>query len=300
MNCSTKTLELCQGLIEQLRLPADFMTIVQSIYVPLAQMIIDHKQSSPLIVSINGAQGTGKSTITAFISLIIESEFSQRVAALSLDDFYHTRAERERIAAKVHPLLVTRGVPGTHDVDRLEQVLGRLLGGQACVVPRFNKAIDDRMPEQDWHEEPPGAGIILFEGWCNSSPPQADDALLKPINRLEATEDLQGVWRQYVNEQLKQYHQRIFDQAGLCIMLQVPGFEHIYEWRRLQEQKLREQTPADQQHALLDDVALRRFIDHYERISRHTLEHLPAQADILIPIEADHSIRALMVRHDQA
>jgi len=298
MTASTTILGQCRDLMATLLLPPDFESIVQTIYIPLAQMILDSKHDGPLMVSINGAQGTGKSTMTAFLKVIIESELACRVTGLSLDDFYHTRAARERLASEVHPLLITRGVPGTHDVGLLESVLENLMNRRACAVPRFNKAIDDRLGESDWSHEEAGVEVILFEGWCNHSPIQTEDELRQPINQLEELEDTEGVWRHYVNEQLQVYHRRFFDQADLCIMLQVPDFDSIYTWRSLQEQKLRDSSPTDQQQGVLDEVALKRFIEHFERISRHTLLHLPKLANVVLPVNPDHSIREIIRRHD--
>lgn len=294
MNTSASTRELCQNLLAELCLPDRFMSVVETIYWPLVKMIIDGKQDVPLIVSINGTQGAGKSTMTAFLKVIIESEQACRVASLSLDDFYKTKRERERLAIDVHSLMVTRGVPGTHDIGLLEQVLETLLSRRACRVPRFNKAVDDRMDNADWVTEEAGVEVILFEGWCNNSPVQNDDELRQPINCLEEVEDAEGIWRYYVNEQLKEYHQRIFDQTDLCIMLQIPDFACVYEWRRLQEQKLRARLPADRQEGLLDEPSLKRFIEHFERISQHTLKYLPALADVILPVSSDHFITGII------
>lgn len=295
MNCSVNTQKICTSLIEQMRLPDSFEQIVHSIYLPLARIIIDNKQQQPLLVSINGAQGTGKSTLTSFLKSIIESELGCKVAELSLDDFYLTRSERRQLSMQEHPLFITRGVPGTHNIDLLENVLDALMNRQPCTVPRFNKAVDDRYDESGWTDYKTPVDVILFEGWCNNSPAQSLQELASPINELEANEDADGSWRHYVNEQLKVYHRRVFSQTDMCIMLNAINFERIYEWRSLQEQKLRA-IVSDQRH-VMSDVELKRFIQHYERISRHTLTHLPAIADVVLPIAADHSITGLIDNH---
>ena len=53
---------------------------------------------------------------------------------MSLDDFYLPRAERVDLAKSIHPLAITRGPPGTHDVETLVDV-----------IKKFNKALDDRL-----------------------------------------------------------------------------------------------------------------------------------------------------------
>ncbi len=284
----------CSELIRQMQLPDSFQEIVSNIYLPLSRIIIQQKKDQPLLVSINGAQGTGKSTMTRFIKHIIESEMHCHVAELSLDDFYSVREKRMSLADDVHPLLATRGVPGTHDIDLIEQVFDSLLNKKACKIPRFNKALDDRDEESTWTHCDKPVDVILFEGWCNSSPPQSMQQLEQPINELEEKEDPHGIWRQYVNEQLIDYKKRIFNQADMCVMLKAPDFERIYQWRSLQEQKLALNTAHLEQNQVMNEVELKRFIQHYERISRHTIENLPSMADVVLPMKGDHSIAGIV------
>lgn len=289
---------LITPLIKRMQLPDSFQEIVREFYLPLSQIIVDkiesRKKQQPLLVSINGAQGTGKSTLTVFLKHIIESKMKCHVANLSLDDFYCKRDERKRLAEKVHPLLVTRGVPGTHDVDLIEQVLDRLINRQACRAPRFNKATDERCDDSEWLQYSDPVEVILFEGWCNNSPAQSQSALQQPVNALERNEDPQGIWRQYVNEQLLEYQQRFFSRAELCIMLKADDFECVYDWRSLQEQKLQAGSRSVKQNRVMSKTELERFMQHFERISRHTLSHLPAMADVVLPVAADHSITAIV------
>jgi len=293
------TSRACYSMIEQMCLPESFTTIIEQTYQPLSQIIIDKASSSgsagPLFVNINGAQGTGKSTLTTFLKRIIESETGSRVAELSIDDFYLTRTERKQLSDDVHPLLITRGVPGTHDIDLIESVMQALSHGKACSIPRFDKAADDRHHETCWSMCDEAVDFILFEGWCNSSPVQSEEELLEPVNELEANEDDECIWRRYANQQLKEYHNRVFDHADLSIMLNAGEFERIYEWRSLQEEKLR-QSSGDTEH-VMDEDQLKRFIQHYERISRHTLSHLPQRADVVLPIAQDHSITGIVQKH---
>lgn len=300
--------DLCTALIKQLQLPDDFHRVVSKIYLPLSEIIMQHQQGDnrsgqPLLVSINGVQGTGKSTMTAFLKHLIETEMKCHVANISLDDFYHVRAQRMSLSQKIHPLLITRGVPGTHDVGLIEQVLEQLLNHQPCRVPSFDKALDDRRDQSHWMSYPDPVEVILFEGWCNNSPPQDASELVKPVNALERVEDPQGIWRHYVNEQLQEYRQRVFSHADLCIMLKAADFECVYDWRGLQEQKLKAASDgheplADKHRKIMNETELVRFIQHFERISRHTLSHLPAIADVVLPVDRFHSITAIELKLD--
>jgi len=295
-DCSSSTSDKCSALREKMLLPERFNDIIGSIYLPISKLIVDKKQSRPLLVSINGAQGTGKSTLTTFIKQIIESEYNYNVAAFSLDDFYLTRELRKQLSHKIHPLLKTRGVPGTHDINLLENVLNSLLRGDTCSVPVFNKAKDNQVHRNDWINYNKRVDIILFEGWCNNSPIQNISELKNPINELEENEDKQGIWRTYANDKLDEYHQRVFKHADLCVMLKAPDFKYIYEWRNVQEHKLKLETPEFQQSHIMQKDDLVRFIQHFERITRHTIKHLPDDADLVIPINADHSINRILQR----
>ena len=276
-----------------MRLPASFHEIVNNIYPELVQIILENMKEKPLLVSINGAQGTGKTTMTAFIRRIIESELGCTVAELSLDDFYFTRTERERLSSEVHPLFITRGVPGTHDINLMENALDDLVGRNSCLAPRFDKSIDDRCDVSNWVRYDDPVEVILFEGWCNSSPYQNRQELVHPVNELERTEDTEGVWREYANEKLMEYHRRIFNHTDMCIMLKAPGFQHVYEWRSMQEKKLLT-AAVSHKHRVMNDKELRRFIQHFERISRHTLQYLPDIADVVLPVATDHSITGII------
>jgi len=297
MKLPSQISQQCQLLIGALRLPEQFIDVVENIYYPLAVRLLNSKQQSPLLISINGAQGTGKSTLTQFTKLILELLSNKPAAAFSIDDFYLTRAERQHLAKKIHPLFKTRGVPGTHDLDLMKSVLNSLLNGSSTQIPVFNKAIDDRADKESWQTISEPVDFILFEGWCVLSPPQEAEQLVEPINQLEKEEDPNTEWRRYANLKLTEYQQQLFSLTDVSIMLQPPDFEHVYEWRTLQEEKLRESTQTDS-NQLMDTAALKRFIQHYERISRHTLAQLPAQVDYLLPVDRQHNITAIIERHD--
>jgi len=299
MSFTYKTQDIIQALINKMQLPTTFELVVETIYLPLTEHILNKKSDQPLFISINGAQGTGKSTLTHFLKHLIEAETNYSVAEMSLDDFYSTRAQRAQLAQSVHPLLQTRGVPGTHDVELMENTLSMLLEGYVCKIPRFNKAIDDRYQKKEWTYSKKNTDIVLFEGWCNHSPIQEDDELLLPINELESEDDAEGIWRNYANEQLKNYHNTIFKHADMSLMLKAPDFEKIYEWRSLQEEKLKRNTQASEPSHIMSANDLKRFIQHYERITRHTLKHLPTTADIIVPIAADHSIEKIIQQYDK-
>lgn len=288
---------ILQQEIEHHALPVDFITTVERWYLPVATRIAQRKQRKPgtLLVSFNGSQGSGKSTMTAFLVLMLKHQFALNTVEFSIDDFYLTHAERQRLGRDVHPLFVTRGVPGTHDVALAAHTIACLRqcdSDHPCRLPRFDKAVDDRAPESDWPEVAEPVEVMLFEGWCNNAPVQSDEELVEPINTLERSEDADGTWRHYANQQLARYHEKLFDQADLLVFLRAPSFEKVYEWRGLQEQKLA-RSGKSKKHAVMNEQQLQRFIHHYERITRSCLRHLPKRADIVLDLDAAHAIQAL-------
>ena len=274
------------------RLPAGFGKLINEHYVPLAAWIMARKRpGETLLVGINGAQGTGKSTLAAFLKIVLESGAGWRVAVLSIDDFYLTKAERESLAADVHPLLKTRGVPGTHDMKMLTDYLYKLknLDGDSILpVPAFDKARDDRADEADWPAVMGSVDLIILEGWCVGSKPQANGELETPINSLEEKEDASGEWRAYVNEQLKGPYARLFAQLDALVFLQVPSFDAVHRWRLEQEEKLLASAPEDAP-GIMDSQQIARFIQHYERITRNDLAVLPQLADVVLELDENHT-----------
>ncbi len=250
------------------------------------------------VVGINGAQGSGKSTAASFIAGSLIDRHGIVAAVLSIDDFYWPRAVRLQQSETVHPLLLTRGVPGTHDVVlgintiRALQTLG---SGDRLALPRYSKADDDRVPVARWPTITGPVDLILFEGWCVGTPPQTDDELSEPINTLEAIEDQDGRWRRHVNEQLQHHYGEWFSLLDALIFLQIPGFDAVHRWRWQQEQDTARTAPAGAA-GLQSAAQLARFIQHYQRLTAHALRTLPAQADVTIELHDDHRVGAVHYR----
>lgn len=226
-----------------------------------------------VLVGIAGAQGSGKTTLVRRLAEALELH-GLLTAVLSLDDFYLTKAERKGLAQSVHPLCITRGVPGTHDVKLLDAVIEDLLAGTGPVsVPGFEKASDDR---GEPHTLSPPFDIVLLEGWCIGATPQQSAALAEPVNALERDEDPDGRWRCWANDHLAGDYVRLFARLDLSIFLKAPDFAVVEGWRTEQEAALGDRA--------MDHARLRRFVAHYERITRAMLAH--PSADIVVELDA--------------
>jgi D-glycerate 3-kinase len=277
--------------VQQHLLPVSFNELIDKHYLPLAEWLV--RRLSPgevFLLGINGAQGTGKSTLASFLDCALESGPDWQTAILSIDDFYLGREERNHLSNSVHPLLRTRGVPGTHDVAKLQsciEQLRNLQDGDTMVLPRFDKAQDDRAGKETWPSITGPVDLIILEGWCVGSRPQSSKDLQQALNSLEENEDVLGEWRLYVNEQLAGAYQDLFSQIDALVFLQAPDFDVVYRWRLEQEKKLAATTNNDG-IGIMDSEELARFIQHYERLTLENLAHLPERADVVLELNDEH------------
>lgn len=265
-------------------LPEAFEAAVEALHRPLAAKIAREARAAGRcwVVGVCGTQASGKSTLCAVVARLLEDE-GLKTAVVSIDDLYLTREEREALARRVHPLLATRGVPGTHDVGLGMALLDALARPDEVQLPRFDKARDTRRPPGQWDRFDGPADVVLFEGWCVGARAQDAAALAAPVNALERDEDPDGAWRRYANDQLAGPYQDLFGRLDRLVMLQAPGFEAVLDWRREQEAKLRARLAAQggDLSRTMDEAALVRFIAHYERLTRHILAEMPGRADVL-------------------
>lgn len=276
-------------LIAQEHLPLSYREVVDQFWRPLANRIAREAATrGPLIVGVNGAQGSGKSTLCRFLEILLKAR-SLRTVTLSLDDLYLTSGERAALAREVHPLFATRGVPGTHAIGLGFDIVEDVLTGRAFTLPRFDKAADDRATVGTHVSGP--VDVLLIEGWCVGAKPQDDAALALPVNTLEAEEDEEGLWRYVVNRHLGADYAKMFGLIDLLVMLKVESFDAAHANRALQEAKLR--TARPDAPALMDKTALARFVAHYERLTRWMLAEMPQRADIVFEIDAEQRPLAL-------
>ena len=275
--------------LQRERLPASFRSVVHEVHLPIAAHLaaLAHEHRGPLLVGLTGTQGSGKSTAAAVLGSLLRAS-GLATAVLSIDDFYLTHAERLQLGEQIHTLLRTRGVPGTHDVKLAQATLKSLQGNAAVALPAFDKSVDDRRPQTDWPLFSAPAAVTILEGWCVGARAQTPESLAEPINSLERDEDAQALWRTHVNKALSGRYRSLFGMLNAQVMLQAPSFDVVYDWRLEQEHKLRSriQTEGGDLSRVMDDAAIARFIAHYERITRHLLDEMPARADILVTLDA--------------
>lgn len=266
-------------------LPEAFRATVEHVCRPLAELAAEARAAAgrTVVIGLCGAQGSGKSTIAAATRRLLVLR-GLSAAVLSLDDLYLPREARAALAHEVHPLLITRGPPGTHDPALGAEVLAALGQAGEVALPRFDKAADTRKDRADWNPAQGPVDVVLFEGWCVGARPQAPEALIEPVNALERDEDPDGRWRTFVNTALDGAYRPLFARLDRLVLLQAPGFEAVAGWRAEQEAKLRARTGGG-----MAPEAIVRFVAHYERLTRWILQEMPARADLVVRLAADRT-----------
>lgn len=281
--------------IERHQLPAAFAATAANYFSTLAQWVhqqVSARRGRAFVLGINAAQGAGKSTLAVFLAEYLRAQCGDNVATLSIDDIYLPKADRQTLARTVHPLLATRGVPGTHDVGLGQATIKRLqaLGeGESLQLPRFDKLRDDRVPRDEWPTVAGPVDVILFEGWCVGSQAVTDQALQEPVNELEQAQDASGEWRQFVNRQLGSSYQALFALLGALVFMAVPDFDCVRRWRTEQEHKLIAAGNRGRGQGM-NDAQVAEFVQYFERITLHNLAALPQRADVVLWLGHDHQV----------
>ena len=252
-------------------------------------LVTDWLASTPRRVGLGGGQGAGKSTLGRLLEAAGEV-VGLRVCVLALDDFYLPRSDRLRLADTIHPLFETRGPPGTHDTAACHAALTGLVERGRCVVPRFDKGIDDRAGVREM-EGP--FDVVVLEGWCVGAAPSPASESSAPCNALEEFEDADGRWRTSIEQALRERYVPLWSLLDQLVFLRVPDLAAVRRWRL-------EQELARPAALRLDADAIDRFVQHYERITLRMAAAMPGAADVTVDLATDHSVAAIHYREPRS
>ena len=273
--------------------------MVKSFLIPISFCIANKaKKKRPFIVGLSGGQGSGKTTISSMISIILRKYFKLNVFTISIDDFYKTRKERFLLSKKIHPLLMTRGVPGTHDVSLMLDFFKRSKRKKfrSLKLPRFNKAIDDRYNKKLWHSLKKRPDIIIFEGWCVGAKAEKHNALKKSVNSLEKLKDKKLIWRRYVNKQLQSKYKQLYDQLNCLLYIKSKNFSLLRKWRIKQERKLSLKNKKFNDHKIMSDKEVINFMETYQRVTQNMLKCVPKYASIILNLNSNQQIKSVIYK----
>ena len=248
-----------------------------------------------LIIGLAGGQGSGKTTISTILALILKKYFKLKVFKVSIDDFYKTRRDRKLLSKNKHSLLMTRGVPGTHDIDLMLNFFKKIKDKnfKSLQIPKFNKSIDDRFPKRLWYKIKSKPDIVIFEGWCVGAKAQSSSQLKNPINSLEKIYDKDARWRGYVNSQLKTKYKTLFSQLDELLFLKAKNFNLLREWRLKQERKLQAQTKNKKNLKIMNSGDIISFMQTYQRITQQMFKDALKSSSIIMNLNINHQIEKI-------
>ena len=277
---------------------AEKIKSLKKIYIPISFWIENKykKKGETLILGFSGGQGSGKTTVTGILKIILKKFFKRRIHVSSIDNFYKTLEDRNKISNKIHPLLKTRGVPGTHDINLVKNFFNiiRKKKFKKIKIPKFEKAMDNRLEKKYWFNIKQKPEIVILEGWCVGARPQSNSLIKRPINILEKYEDKDLKWRKYVNEKLKKEYKKLFVMIDHLIFMKIPNFKVVFKWRLLQEKKLKKKSYSNKKIMSYNEI--KRFIMFYERITLQMMKDLSKSASVVMLLKKNHGIKKVLFR----
>ena len=277
---------------------ADKIINLKRTYIPISFWIENKykKKGKTLFLGFSGGQGSGKTTVVKILKIILKKFFKRKIYISSIDDFYKTLQERNKMSHTIHPLFRTRGVPGTHDINLIKKFFYFIKRKKfkKNKLPKFDKSIDDRLKKKHWFNMKEKPEIVILEGWCVGAKPQSNSLIRRPINNLEKYEDKYFIWRKHANEKLKKEYKKLFALIDHFIFMKIPNFNMVLKWRLLQENKLRKKLRFKKKIMSYNEI--KRFIMFYQRITLQMLKDLSKSAAIVMLLKKNHDIKKIVFR----
>ena len=254
--------------------------------IPIINYICSSKSKKFLF---GGSQGIGKSSFINIISKTIEKFYDKKILLLSLDNYYLTKKQRLLLSKKIHKLLVTRGVPGTHNIKELVKNVKQFNQEKYPITtPQFDKLIDDKIKLNKTIKTK--CDILFLEGWCCGSSEIPKKFLYKNINNLEKINDPKNQWRNFYNKKLKIEYKKLFKLFDELIFLKTSSFDNVYKWR-LKQEKTNQSKNKKLKRMSANEIKV--FVQHYEKITKWMIKDLNKKAQIVIQFEKNHKISSI-------
>ena len=277
---------------------SDKINSLKKVYIPISFWIEKKyiKKGKTLFLGFSGGQGSGKTTAVKILKIILKKFFKRKIYTSSIDDFYKSLKDRNKMSKNIHPLFRTRGVPGTHDINLIKNFFYFIKKKRfrKIKLPKFDKSIDDRLNKKYWFNIKKRPEIVILEGWCVGAKPQSNFLIKQPTNVLEKYEDQELTWRKHVNEKLKRDYKKLFAMIDCYIFMKIPNFKMVFKWRLLQENKLKKMSRYKKKIMSYNEI--KRFIMFYQRITLQMVKDLSKSASIVMLLNKNHKVKKLLFK----
>ena len=267
--------------------PQGMLQILWDVWLPLAMKIAAQHQllGKPFIQGILGAQGTGKTTMSRILVLILQ-HLGYRTLSLSLDDLYKTYSDR-LVLMQQDSRLLWRGPPGTHDIHLATSLLDQIhQSNSPVIVPRFDKSAYGGMGDRTTPEViMDNIDIVLFEGWFVGVKPIDPIAFLTAP--LPILTDADRQFASDMNSQLKSYLP-LWERLDSLIVLYPTDYRYSLAWRKQAERQMIATGKSG-----MSDAEIEEFVNYFWRSLHPELFINPliqsSAVDLVIEIDADHN-----------
>lgn len=273
----------------------DWIVPLWTVWLPLAEWLNKAQQVAdrPFIQGILGGQGTGKTTLSQILCLLLQ-QLDQPAVGLSLDDLYLPYAQRQALQQQ-DPQLRWRGPPGTHDIDlglRTLSTLKTAAPGEQVALPQFDKSLHEGQGDRISPIYRPAPQIILFEGWFVGAQP-LEETVFAAESRLPdpivTTADRQ--FAQSCNRRLRDYVP-LWSLIDNLMVLYPTDYRLSQQWRQQAEHRMKAQGNPG-----MCDLEIADFVTYFWKALHPLLYVTPLtrspNTSLVVNICPDHSLGEL-------
>jgi len=219
---------LFQICLEQLKLYLDNEDLIELLrieFVPIYLQLseIFQKKKDTVVLGIAGVNGSGKTTLSRFLSLLLQKDGYYTIN-FSMDDLYPTKEERVELAKNIDPTLETRLMYDNPLVKRIFESFYRWEG--PILIPKFDKSIDDRFPEDEWQIVEKKPDFVIIEGVFTF----AQSISAESLSKID----------QYINSKVNELSDS-YNFMDFKIALLAESVENVIQFRQQQEIELRKE-----------------------------------------------------------
>ena len=206
------------------------------VVLPIFTNVINLKQSfaGKKVIGLSALPGTGKSTLGRLIEGLSLRK-NVKVSVVSMDDFYLPFNEM-KIAIKNNPWNVSRGFPGSHSINLMEEKILEWKDTGVFNYPVFDKALRNGLGDRtSWNTSFPE--IIILEGWFLGVKPYSDKE--SEDNKELILSNKEIIYRSKIQSNLEKYL-KIWNLIDKIWQISPSNFLYMNQWKSNQEKEMLE------------------------------------------------------------